>query len=75
MDGPYEILLEAGKAIPITNCTLIDIVDDEILEGDHAFSVGVSSVLPDGPVDASGAGNFTVTITDDMDGRHSKILL
>ena len=66
--GPYEISFTAGDTFNLTGCAMIPTADDDILEGDHEFSVGVDDISPDGAVTVSG-GDFTVTITDD-DGGH-----
>ena len=66
--GPYHIMFSAGDNFPLEGCTLIPTNDDNVLEGDHDFSVGVDDISPDGAVTVSGA-NITVTITDN-DGRN-----
>ena len=65
--GPYEILFSTSDAFPLEGCAMIPTNDDNVLEGDHDFSVGVDVISPDGAVTVSG-GDFTVTITDD-DGQ------
>ena len=46
---------------------MIETVVDNVLEGNHDFSVWVDNISPDGAVTAS--GEFTVTITDAADGE------
>ena len=65
--GPYEILFYISDTFPLEGCTMIPTADDNVLEGDHDFSVGVDDISPGGAVTVSG-GDFTVTITDD-DGQ------
>ena len=65
--GPYEILFSAGDTFPLEGCAMIPTNDDDILEGDHDFSVGVDDISPEGTVTVSG-GDFSVTITDN-DGQ------
>ena len=66
--GPYEITFSAGDTFMLMGCAMIPTADDDILEGDHEFSVGVGAISPDGAVTVTGP-NAVVTITDD-DGRH-----
>ena len=61
--GPYEISFAAGTMLELMGCAMIQTIDDDVLEGDHEFSVGVDDISPDGAVTVSGA-NITVTITD-----------
>ena len=60
-------MFSTGDTFPLEDCAMIPTNDDNVLEGDHYFSVGVDAISPDGAVTVSG-GDFTVTITDD-DGR------
>ena len=58
---PFEITFAVGS--PDTSCVNVAIVDDNVLEGDHDFSVEITNV---GPSAMIGTPDSTVvTITDD----------
>ena len=73
MAGPYEISFTEGDTFILMGCAMIQTNDDDILEGDHEFSVGVDVISPDGAVTVSG-GDFTVTITDNDGGRMPSVI-
>ena len=55
--------------LPLMGCTMIPTTDDDILEGDHNFSVAIDSISPDGAVSITGLNDHMIIITDDADGK------
>ena len=66
--GPYEIAFTEGDTPPLTECVEISTIEDQVLEGDHYFSVTIEDIAPEEAVDISGESDFKITITDD-DGK------
>ena len=62
-----SLLFNSGSTFTLSNCISIPTVNDFILEGDHDFSVQVTSIDPPGAVTAT-PDTFAVTIRDAADG-------
>ena len=62
------LLFNTGSTFTLSNCISVPTVNDFILEGDHDFSVQVTSIDPPGAVTAT-PDTFAVTIRDATDGR------
>ena len=67
--GPYEIIFTEGYAPPLMECVVIHTINDDMLEGDHFFRVGIEDIAPEGAVYVNGKNKFIITITDDADGK------
>ena len=71
--GQPEISFTSGTMFNLMGCTMIQTVDDALLEGNHEFVVGVDEVAlnnaADGRVTVQAGEEFTVTITDSADGE------
>ena len=61
------LLFNTGSMFTLSNCISIPTVNDFILEGDHDFSVQVTSIDPPGAVTAT-PDTFGITIRDAADG-------
>ena len=48
---------------------MIHTINDDILEGDHYFRVGIEDIAPEDAVYVKGKNKFIITITDDADGK------
>ena len=66
--GPYQIRFTEGDPIPHSICAMISTTNDDLLEGDHNFTVAIDTITPTEVVTVI-ASSFSVTITDDADGE------
>ena len=65
--SPLQVTFSSGNVVGDTACAAFGILNDDILESDHAFTVNLESVTPPGPV-LSTPFSTTVSISDD-EGR------
>ena len=65
--SPLQMTFSSGDMAGDTACAAFGILNDNILESDHAFIVNLESVTPPGPV-LSAPFSTTVSINDD-EGR------
>ena len=62
-----QVTFSSGNVVSDTACAAFGILNDDILESDHEFTVNLESVTPPGPV-LSAPFSTTVSISDD-EGR------
>ena len=65
--SPLQVTFSSGNVVGDTACAAFGILNDDILESDHEFTVNLESVTPPGPV-LSAPFSTTVSISDD-EGR------
>ena len=67
-DDMYTVTFVVGP-LPMTQCASISTTEDEVLEGDHDFTVSLVSITPDDVAEIVTQSTHTVTINDD-DGMY-----
>ena len=75
-DSPLEVTFMSGSAIQgSTSCAQITILEDNIFEGPHSFTVEVSmlEIESDGTDPLLNIGNLSVVIIEDNDGELKKL--
>jgi len=71
--SPPEVTFSSGNAQGAIACAPFGIINDDNLEFDHEFTVGLSTITPTGPGIVMGSSTTIVTITDD-EGMHTVML-
>ena len=62
--SPLQVTFSSGNVVGDTACAAFGILNDDILESDHEFTVNLESVTPPGPV-LTAPFSTTVSINDD----------
>ena len=62
--SPLQVTFSSGNVVGDTACASFGILNDDILESDHEFTVNLESVTPPGPV-LSVPFSTAVSISDD----------
>ena len=65
--SPLRVTFSSGNVVGDTACASFGILNDDILESDHEFTVNLGTITPPGPV-LSAPFSTTVSINDD-EGR------
>ena len=73
VDAPFTVTFPPSATLPtMTQCADVTTLPDTLLEGDHSFTVAISTITND-DVDAGTASSIVVTI-DDEEGTYVEII-
>ena len=61
-DSILQVVFNSGSSEGVSNCTMVNIVDDDALEGDHNFSIRIQSTSP-GPLNIQREAHEETLIT------------
>ena len=62
---PFIVTFSAGTNSSAMECVSVMTVDDEALESNNTFTVGLESATPSSNVDFGAQSSITITIIDD----------